>query len=703
MAETLGSSISAALADQIKAREDKFGAAFRDKATLEYLNSNTAWVRLRSSVNVISDGESKALYEKGGTKGSSPGGFGLAESLILAGGALKGNDQRSGIATSANRTSAGSGAYHNSQMGFKPMPGITDVSSKSKGTFGTLREAEVKFKVWSKEDLDDIERVYFRIGYSALLEYGHTVYLDNGGNIQHFTNAKIVGHNTWFSNSAKSKNIDREIQSLRNGANGNYDGIFGFIKNFNWTLSGDGSYDCSVSIISKGVILEGLKDSPNSAHLSAEEQAAKDAAEAEENKNANKSMYHEIMNGIEKQKGFFGRLGSFLSNSNLGSTGNKLQDRDVFGRDVSLGSHTNFILKLLNDNFFCVYLPFSIVLDILNKFQLMKDQNGDVICGFDVNSNEKFTYFSEMFSLDPLVALPPHPPAGEYSFAQISMNDIHSQYAGSTSPDRIVDIMVTSHYVKSKLETLLESPTDPGVGLFEFVKGMCNDINFAFGNVTSLDIFYDEIESQYRIVDRGMPSVNRRPRRITVNGLSNNVLDINVSSKISSNMAAMVSIAAQGNTGNYKDNLDSMLKWNTGCVDRVFISKQQTTKETDPETQEGQKEPFKKRFEDVWKNFNESEVYDPERFNEMKGEGTAVLASSKTKNSVSKGGSPVPIELSLTMKGISLFKIGSVFQVNSTIIPEKYKNFGFIISGVSHSIGTDNQWITEVSTKMYTV
>ena len=61
MAEKLGSSISLDLSNQIKAREAKFGAATRDKATLEYLNSNSAWVKLRSSVNIIGGDVAKKL------------------------------------------------------------------------------------------------------------------------------------------------------------------------------------------------------------------------------------------------------------------------------------------------------------------------------------------------------------------------------------------------------------------------------------------------------------------------------------------------------------------------------------------------------------------------------------------------------------------------------------------------------------------
>ena len=234
-------------------------------------------------------------------------------------------------------------------MGFKPMPGITDVTSKSKGTFGTLREAEVKFKVWSKDDLDDIERIYFRVGYSVLLEYGHSVYVDNSGNIKTFTDANTVNANMWFSQQGSPKAIDMGIEYNRNQTNGNYEGIFGFIKNFNWSLKSDGSYDCSISVISKGVILEGLKESKPTDHLTEDEQKKRDKEQGEKNKQDNKSNFHTIMNGLEQQKGFFGRIKAFLTDSNLGSMGSLMEDKDVYGMDVSVGSGENWFTKLFKN------------------------------------------------------------------------------------------------------------------------------------------------------------------------------------------------------------------------------------------------------------------------------------------------------------------------------------------------------------------
>ena len=691
----LGQSIGGKLTSQIKARQGKHGATIRDKETLGLLNSNTAWVKLRSGVNTVSKQTSlnglKAI-------GSTPSGnSSLAKSLILTGGVLNGSTQRAGIGTTS--TTGGAKAYHNSpSTGFRPMPGITGVSSKSKGTFGTLREAEVSFKVWSKEDFDNIERLYFRVGFSCLLEYGHSVYLTNGGSIETFTNAKTVRNSTWFG-SKSPKSIDREIDQLRESTDGNYEGIFGFISNFNWKLNNDGSYDCSVTIISKGIIMEGLAEGKTSDGLSAEEREALAEKQAESNREENKSIYHAVLKGIEAQKGVEGFFRDLLSSSGCTGLGNQLQNHKAFGLDVSIGRFTNFILKLLNDNIFMVYIPLRALLDICNKFNIMKGPDGEPICGFNINNNEKFSTFPGHFTVDPLVALPPRVPSGEFSFAQISREGLHSKF---TQSDNILDIMLTSQFIKSKMEDLQQSAQEPGTGIFDFIKNILTDINFAFGNIPTLELMYRDLNGgEYFVVDRGMPQATSSPGRIDLSGLTTTVTNIDVNSKLSSQMKSMVSIAAQGNTGNYKDNLDSILKFNAGVVDRNYLSKHQNsgTKQADPNV-----EPFRKRFEEAWENFNDKDVIDPEKFNEMRTEAIAQLTRDYKRGNANKlsAGIPVPIELSITLKGISLFKIGEVFAVNTAIMPAKYKDYGFIITAVDHTI-ENGQWMTNVGTKMYTI
>lgn len=691
----LGQSIGGKLTSQIKARQGKHGATIRDKETLGLLNSNTAWVKLRSGVDTVSKQTSlnglKAI-------GSPPSGdSSLAKSLILTGGVLNGSTQRAGIGTTS--TTGGAKAYHNSpSTGFRPMPGITGVSSKSKGTFGTLREAEVSFKVWSKEDFDNIERLYFRVGFSCLLEYGHSVYLTNGGSIETFTDAKTVPNSTWFG-SKSPKSIDAKIDQLRESTDGNYEGIFGFISNFNWKLQNDGSYDCSVTIISKGIIMEGLAEGKTSDGLTAEEREALAEKQAESNREENKSIYHAVLKGIEAQKGAEGFFRDLLSSSGCTGLGNQLGNHKAFGLDVSIGRFTNFILKLLNDNIFMVYIPLRALLDICNKFNVMKGPDGELICGFNINNDEKFSTFPGHFTVDPLVALPPKVPTGDFSFAQITREGLHSKF---TQSDNVLDIMLTSQFVKSKMEDLQQSAQEPGTGIFDFIKNILTDINFAFGNIPTLELMYrDTNGGEYFVVDRGMPQATSSPGRIDLSGLTTTVTNIDVNSKLSSQMKSMVSIAAQGNTGNYKDNLDSILKFNAGVVDRNYASKHQNsgTKQADPD-----KEPFRKRFEEAWENFNDKDVIDPEKFNEMRTEAIAQLTRDYKRGNANKlsAGIPVPIELSITLKGISLFKIGEVFAVNTAIMPAKYKDYGFIITAVDHTI-EDGQWMTNVGTKMYTI
>ena len=52
--------------------------------------------------------------------------------------------------------------------------------------------------------------------------------------------------------------ILNEIKSLREKNSYNYEGMIGYVKNFNWSYTKNGGYECSVSIISTGEILESL-------------------------------------------------------------------------------------------------------------------------------------------------------------------------------------------------------------------------------------------------------------------------------------------------------------------------------------------------------------------------------------------------------------------------------------------------------------
>jgi hypothetical protein len=52
------------------------------------------------------------------------------------------------------------------------MPGITGVELRTLGAYGSIFETTVKFNCWDSHQLNELELLYMRPGYSVLLEWG---------------------------------------------------------------------------------------------------------------------------------------------------------------------------------------------------------------------------------------------------------------------------------------------------------------------------------------------------------------------------------------------------------------------------------------------------------------------------------------------------------------------------------------------------
>ncbi|MFN9899425.1 MAG: hypothetical protein ACK55Z_11675, partial [bacterium] len=78
------------------------------------------------------------------------------------------------------------------QFGYKPMPGITSVTIDTQGKLGSLRAATINFKCWDKAQLDIIDALYFKLGFTMFLEWGHTFFYPNDGNNVESTEAYSI-------------------------------------------------------------------------------------------------------------------------------------------------------------------------------------------------------------------------------------------------------------------------------------------------------------------------------------------------------------------------------------------------------------------------------------------------------------------------------------------------------------------------------
>ena len=324
------------------------------------------------------------------------------------------------------------------------------------------------------------------------------------------------------------------------------------------------------------------------------------------------------------------------------------------------------------------------------------------------------------FSIDPAKAVLPYPPSSNPDFKECKLRpgdmlDFHDQmnsYTGGKSKD-VLDLMICSTTIKAVAEQFMVGDVNQNKGMMDFIQGILSSTNEAMSGITELDVAYHH-EGQYcnrfTIVDRkGQKAKN--PEQIDVFGLSSTVFGLNVSSKISSNIANQVAIAAQSTKPETsQDDLSVMMTWNRGAIDRHMPIKEQggDTTTADDKNAKQKAEDRRKKFiegmEEVYDNFNNkgNANYDPSELNKHRANATA--ENVKYKAEASKKDPTlgvVPVELSMDLDGIQGFVIGSSFKINEGILPKKYNKFGYIITGVSHEIGTDMKWKTSVGTQFY--
>ena len=237
----------------------------RSNDQILYLANKNCWIRLVSFVNVEDEQLRKDLGIQGKNREGSPDD--VSKQWMLFGGTSyyenDTNNLRFGLETNdpssiTNNSAYGLGGIN--QFGYRPMPGIISATIEHAGTAGSLRIANIKFKVWNINQLNAIDTLYFRLGYSCLLEWGHTSYLNNDTNKLVTIGAEINPLDVFKNEQYKTKEgIIRGITDKRRKSYGNYDGLYGLISNYEWSQDTDGSYNCSIKLTGLGSVIDSLK------------------------------------------------------------------------------------------------------------------------------------------------------------------------------------------------------------------------------------------------------------------------------------------------------------------------------------------------------------------------------------------------------------------------------------------------------------
>ena len=310
MGNLLGEPFEKYVSGQINGRQKIHGKKFRTPEHISYLNATNGWVKLASGVSL--DQARLDLLKKNNNKMANvPIGKQLAMNNVLFNGLTAYNekkDSKGNIRYSQNSYQGigkgGKVAYglDGTDFGYSPMPGILSVDIKDLNR-GSIKKATLSIKVFNRNQLEIIDCLYMRLGYTVLLEWGHSQYWNDLTDKLTQQPASLIDTH-FFKDKYNKSDYTKFIPLLkehRKKTRGNYDAMFGTVSNFSWTFESDGSYNCKIEIISLGDIIESLNISvtTKASGLAAKVQQAKIANTIFVDKAAQEPEFFNLYPGLE--------------------------------------------------------------------------------------------------------------------------------------------------------------------------------------------------------------------------------------------------------------------------------------------------------------------------------------------------------------------------------------------------------------------
>jgi hypothetical protein len=721
MGNIIGEGFKDYVIDQINVRQKKLALQERNTQTLLEQNAKSAWIKLTSSILV----SERAKFDV-------PSGIDdIAKYYTLFGG------------TSLNLSPLGGlGAYDKFgfEQGYRPSPGILSLETKNRNR-GSVRETTIQMRAYSREQFYYIDLLYLRLGYSVLVEFGHSLYFDNNENFQQFVESNTVTGDFLGNGGSKYKGdhyalIDA-IEKKRQETAGNYDAVFGQIRNFDWSFTPDGYYDITLSVISYGDVIESLKANVQADDdrivLTEEEKKNLENIQSALDKATRDKEVIDILRNLDvignlawKIKNTLGGGSAELAELLPGGEGAYLKKPEsVFGNTSYQGKDAiGFLNKEEND--FVYYIRFGALLQYLwEKGMLYVDAaRRNPIITIDLNEETNLIYKTPYtLSSNPNICVVKtnlELGINGSNFGTSVLKDFPSEMLfdadGKKDAGKVLNVYLNLAYILKQSRELVDDKNN--ISFYDLIKKLCDSIGQCLGGVNTLEPVVDEQESRLYILDQHpIPSIQAEERRLgefTIYGLTPNsrgafVTDFGIKTSITNALASTVTIGAQANGAVKGADATAFATWNQGLVDRVLLFKE--NKDTIEDTVESKlKLEIKNRqLQQEYYSFVESmreNKWTQDKSSEFQTILSNMISFTEAASGISaestKGGSLgfIPINLNLTFDGLSGIKIYQRFKVNQDFLPYNYPNtLQFIITGITHEI-FDNKWITKIDTNV---
>tara|TARA_R110001606_G_scaffold43991_2_gene115814 strand:+ start:716 stop:3112 length:2397 start_codon:yes stop_codon:yes gene_type:complete len=752
----LGKPFQEFVTDQIFTRQGslKKGKFRNSTEDLLYQQTKTPWLRMASAVD-IKDSKFKESLIGLGFSSSDISGQALAKNFMLQGGAVAKTSNSFTPNQGINFGTNFKGAYGwggTTERGAIPMPGLTGASVKYINN-GALTKTEVKGKCFSRNQLALIDALYMRPGYTVLLEFGWSVYLDNASNLQTFDNFNSPALRHLFSSSKNHYKLLKKIKDEQRTRNGNYEGVYGKISNFNWKFNSDGSYDWSITLVGVGEIIESLKI--NTINLGEVEGTVEDQGDSDElpivaqatRTSLNEWLYSIYQNNGTGDPDHEFRWGYIRDFTHINSDGSTLTDP---------------LLQIDNAEFHCdidsvdddewntgpqIYITFGYLMAWIQKNILLKNpSNGIPVCCFDMNfpdlNNDKnfFRYPKGNFSSQLLNVITPfeQPPSTFDEFPEpakmfrVINRTLMPSFKYDNQNARLSQVLLNINGLAQLLEECPEDE-DNAKSLLDFLKKVIGAINTSTGGINDIVIELNDDQSRIVFRNKSPQSFDSPPSELggmlcTINtfGTDTIVRQLSIDGSISSNFSTMVTIGAQANGNQTAGDATTFSSYNAGLVDRIMPIKANQGSE-DGEGDEEIESPVDKvnrmikimttagGFWDavsggaggVWEDVMDDLEWLSEDLTTFNSQHTQYIQSLMAYNSQPKqeGGTGksvaffLPFNLNIDIDGISGIRLFERFKIDDRVLPLSYESgrVDILVKSVDHDVSL-NGWTTKIGT-----
>ncbi len=630
----IGEPIKEIIGEQVDLRQKIQGAGYNESSiqrspeVLNFLNNKNAWIKLASGVSLDNGDRLKDLAKfESQDYLSDPDiasllGKNLAKNYILfntiqsltQGAELtttgEGIDavttqtraatygKRSGVRNtnswSGNNTKMYGGMGGNSR-GLQPVPGIIGIKVESVNR-GSIRKATVTLKAFNKFQFGIIEILYLRLGYLMMLEWGWDKYIDsidvNNNPVIKNTESTII-ENLWFKDKSFTQTeMLQNINGFVDRYKGNYQGFFGKVNNFSWSLNEDNTYDITINLITLGSVIESINAIVPSSPLTTKQIAERtaqlrkayeistdDEGNLEEDQEDNK-----VITNLGSD-----RISSFIAQqiATFFDQGLQVNKNYYYFPNVIFEDKINKAKIPPSSRY---YIRFKELLNVIQENTIFKVVNGDIKLresSIQFETSEKFTrinYEPNLIPLDPSICIfkPVYTEdlgitetinLPSFSGLKDFVVEKENVYYG-----QLMNIYLNLDYVSKVLNNNKNEKNE--LGLYDFLQKLLNGISKCMGNVPDLTTSIKKDTTVYFLDENPITGYEKiyppKNKEVTFNILgytptsgSTFVTNFNFQTKITPNLINQISIGATA-AGSEQNSLDAVgyNNWNNGLTNR---------------------------------------------------------------------------------------------------------------------------------------